>query len=95
MSNIELGNAQSSVMEMFAKHEAYLRQVMKQREEKFKELEKSISSTGKEIEKYKDLNDTLFQKILKLENALDSEHGKLKQKILEEEKRVASPAFAQ
>ena len=80
-------------MEMFAKHEAYLRQVMKQREEKFKDLEKSITSTGREIEKYKELNDSLFQKILKLESALDSEHNKLKQKILDEERQSMSPAF--
>lgn len=80
----------ASVMEMFAKHEAYLRQVMRQREDKFKELEKAITSTGKDIEKYKVLNDTLFQKILKLESALDTEHNKLKQKILEEER---PPAF--
>ncbi len=100
---------------MFAKHEAYLRQVMKQvrkysndfelfvltlirqqREEKFKELEKSILSTGKEIEKYKELNDVLFQKILKLESALDSEHTKIKQKIVEEEQHAltSSPTFS-
>lgn len=36
-------------MEMFAKHEAYLRQVMKQREDKFKDLEKSILSTGNSL----------------------------------------------
>ena len=82
-------------MEMFAKHEAYLRQVMRQREDKFRELEKSILTTGKEIEKYKELNDTLFQKVMKLESALDLEHGKLKQKIMDEERRVASPTFAQ
>jgi len=76
---------------MFNKHEAYLRQVMKQREEKFKGLERSVVFTGQEIEKYKLMNDTLYQKILKLESTLETEHSKLKQRIVDEERRAATP----
>jgi len=81
----------ASVIDMFNKHEAYLRQVMKQREEKFKDLEKSVVFTGQEIEKYKLMNDTLYQKILKLESTLETEHSKLKQRIVDEERRAATP----
>jgi len=86
-SNLNVNMSTSSVLEMFNKHESYLRQVIKQREEKFKDLEKSITQTGREIEKYKSLNDSLYQRILKLENTIETEHNKLKQRIMDEEKR--------
>lgn len=79
---------------MFNKHEAQLRQIMKQREEKFKELEKNIVSTGTEIDKYKNMNEQLYQRILKLESTLENEHGKLKQRIVEEERRSMSSSLS-
>jgi len=84
----------ASVIEMFNKHEANLRQIMKQREEKFKELEKTLLFTGQEIDKYKAMNESLYQKISKLESSLENEHNKLKQRIVDEERRAASSSLS-
>eukprot|EP01112_Ceratiomyxa_fruticulosa_P012361 TRINITY_DN3417_c0_g1_i1.p1 TRINITY_DN3417_c0_g1~~TRINITY_DN3417_c0_g1_i1.p1 ORF type:complete len:241 (+),score=60.10 TRINITY_DN3417_c0_g1_i1:445-1167(+) len=80
-------SSSAAILELFTKHEKNLQQTLRQREEKFQDLEQSINNTAREIERYKELNDGLFQKILKLEATLESEHTRLRQRIADEERR--------
>eukprot|EP00698_Gefionella_okellyi_P002893 TRINITY_DN12757_c0_g1_i1.p1 TRINITY_DN12757_c0_g1~~TRINITY_DN12757_c0_g1_i1.p1 ORF type:complete len:249 (-),score=58.03 TRINITY_DN12757_c0_g1_i1:57-803(-) len=82
-----------SFTEMFARHEQYFKQVMKQREETFKKLEGSIASAAKEISICQEKNSKLSQRISDLDNMIEDERRKWKDRLEAEKKTMLMRSF--
>eukprot|EP01027_Heterolobosea_sp_BB2_P010326 GEZU01015164.1.p1 GENE.GEZU01015164.1~~GEZU01015164.1.p1 ORF type:complete len:226 (-),score=48.41 GEZU01015164.1:18-695(-) len=76
--------------ESFMRHEQFFKQVMKQREETFKKLEKSIMTTQKEIAQCQEKNAHLADRIKELDKMVEDERRKWRERIEAEKKRIAS-----
>lgn len=91
-SLLSSSNAQT-FSEAFARHEQYFKEVMSQREETYKRLEKSIGNTASEISACKDKNDSLSSKISELERLIDEERRRWRDRLEAEKTALQMKVF--
>ncbi|GKT18848.1 hypothetical protein ADUPG1_011389, partial [Aduncisulcus paluster] len=80
----------SSFADMFHRHDAYFRQVVKQREESFRRLETSLNAAAQEISVCQEKNTKLTQRIVELDNLIDEERRKWRERLDAEKKSLFS-----
>lgn len=80
--------ASESFNELFARHEHYFRQVMKQREDTFKKLEQAMQAASKDIASCQEKNQKLAQRIADLDGLIEEERKRWKERLEAEKKTL-------
>jgi hypothetical protein len=80
-------SAQDAFTDMLNEFRVKLAEVMKEREESFRKLERGLTSTAKEIHTAQERNTALTQKIIQLDAWIEEEKQKWKE-ALENERRM-------
>ncbi|GCA62869.1 hypothetical protein KIPB_006323, partial [Kipferlia bialata] len=78
----------ASFQEMFARHDAYFKQVVQQREESFKKLEGALSAASQEIAMCREKNSKLTQRIVELDNVIEEERRRWRERLDSEKKHL-------
>jgi hypothetical protein len=97
-SSKNLGSASTagdSFAEMFARHEQYFKQVMRQREETFRKLETSITAASREMSECQEKNSQLSNRINDLDTMIEEERRKWRERLDHEKKQLLNRSFAQ
>jgi len=82
------GSTGESFNEMFARHEHYFKQVMKQREESFKKLEMAMQAAAQDIRQCQEKNNKLSQRIVDLDGLIEEERKRWKERLEAEKKTL-------
>eukprot|EP00708_Paratrimastix_pyriformis_P004560 GAFH01003455.1.p2 GENE.GAFH01003455.1~~GAFH01003455.1.p2 ORF type:complete len:150 (+),score=45.99 GAFH01003455.1:459-908(+) len=80
--------AGESFNEMFARHEHYFKQVMRQREESFKKLESAMQAAAQDIHQCQEKNAKLSQRIMDLDGLIEEERKRWKERLEAEKKTL-------